>query len=132
MLFFMKHPLFVSKLTHGGNRTSSNTHSSNTTFYNRNNGSNATPNYGISATSNNGSIKFPIVKITQFHTMGAVKQLHVLQNEMLLTVGKLEVIHNDQVMGDTCDAKTVDHFHDFGTPILQCYKNIHISMVTNT
>jgi hypothetical protein len=64
--------------------------------------------------------------------MGAIKQLHLLQNEMLLTIGKLEIIHNDQVMGDTCDPETIDHFHDFGTPILQCYKDIHNIMVTST
>lgn len=38
--------------------------------------------------------------------------------EMLLNVGKPEIIHNDQVMEDTCDPETLDHFHDFGTPIL--------------
>jgi hypothetical protein len=64
--------------------------------------------------------------------MGTIKQLHVLQNETLLTIGKLEIIHNDQVTKDTCDLETLDHFHNFGTPILQCYKDIHNIMVTNT
>jgi hypothetical protein len=64
--------------------------------------------------------------------MGAVKQLHVLRNEMLLTIGKLETIHDDQVMGYTCDPKIVNHFQDYKKPILQCYKDIHNNMVTNT
>jgi hypothetical protein len=35
-------------------------------------------------------------------------------------------------VGDIFDLKTLDHFHDFGQPILQCYRDIHDIMVTNT
>jgi hypothetical protein len=64
--------------------------------------------------------------------MGTTKQLHVLQNETLLTMGKPEIIHNDQVMGNISDLKTLEHFHDSRIPILQCYKDIHNIMVTST
>jgi hypothetical protein len=51
---------------------------------------------------------------------------------MLLIVGKPKIIHNDQAMGDTCDPKTLDLFHNSRKPILQCYKDVHNGMVTNT
>lgn len=66
-----------------GNRASSNTHRNNTTTYNKSSGSNATFDNGINATFNSGSIKFPIVGATQFHTMGTIKQVHVLQNDIM-------------------------------------------------
>jgi hypothetical protein len=45
---------------------------------------------------------------------------------------KTYIIHNDQVVGDTFDPKTLDPFHDCGQPILKCYRDIHDIMVTNT
>jgi hypothetical protein len=35
-------------------------------------------------------------------------------------------------VGNTFDLEALDHFHDSGQPILQCYKDIHDIMVTNT
>jgi hypothetical protein len=64
--------------------------------------------------------------------MGVVEQLHVLRNNMLPIAWELEIVKNDQVVGDICDPKTPDNFHDSRKPILQCYKDIHNIMVTNT
>jgi hypothetical protein len=80
MLSLMKHPpitfSFQSLYTlycaiTSGNIASSNTHRSNTTIYNRSSGSNATPDNGMNATSNSGSIKISYRKnntISQFQT----------------------------------------------------------------
>ncbi len=51
---------------------------------------------------------------------------------MLPTIGKLEIIQNDQTMGNTCNHDTLNHFHDYRQPILQHYKDIDDIMVTST
>jgi hypothetical protein len=51
---------------------------------------------------------------------------------MLPTTGEPKIIHNDQIVGNTCDPETLDHFHDTRQPILQHYMDIHDIMATST